>query len=93
MWPKMSKQEPLQHSTYRFLLKLLLAESLDPQSIVSCFPTTDCGGGKGANGTLDGCCKHGVEPFGLSYLVSRRNSCQLCPVGKNEICESHCDYC
>ncbi len=51
--------------------------------MVSCFPTTNCDGGEWVNGTsLNDCCQHGMEPFGLSYTISGLEGCQLCPVGK-----------
>ena len=32
--------------------------------------------------SIDDCCRHGVEPFGVSYVIPGDDSCVPCLVGK-----------
>ena len=39
--------------------------------------------------TIEDCCDHDIDPFGVAYIMPGEVNCQLCPVGKrNGMCNA-----
>ena len=50
---------------------------------ISCFPQVECSPDDASiMSTPEDCCRHGVPPFGVSYLLPGDENCIPCPVGK-----------
>ena len=56
--------------------------------MVHCRVERNCGGNS-VMSTIEDCCDHDIDPFGVAYIMPGEVNCQLCPVGKrNGMCNA-----